>query len=571
VRRFPAAQPSSATGSASARRWIAPLTSMLVVAVAVAGSGLLFPPVAALATAMQSGASRPPGGNFADPVIRQVDIDQPAVVRILTSERGTVDVQLCTRTVTVPLDGSTYDVLLTGSGSFVSASGDILTADHVVDPPNEVVIEYAAFDIANVLDNASNFDPGCRLPIPVTFDDVANGFLDNLLSPHAFNRKSVVWIGTAYSGPLSVSKIKQAPTQPATIVASSSFTEDDLALIHVAMTDTPSIQLDSSTEVQIEDHLTVIGFPGNGDVNDNATNFLTASINTAQVSAIKTGDNGSPLIQVGGNIEHGDSGGPVLNASGHIIGIVSFGGPDPQGETAFLRASNNALTMIQSAGIVTTPGAFQKQWSQAFSDYAATYAGHWHKAAQEMTALAASYPQFGGLTSYLQYAQTAAASEPLPKPRSTGPSMTLVVAVAVGILVLLVGGGAAILYFYLRARRRRRAPGTPTDGNSSPSGGYGVAGPPSYGVAYQPGYGPSGVYGPATGYPPPAPGYGPPPISMPLSGGQAWEGASAEAGACVNGHPLAPGQQMCPWCGAPRVASSMPGVGAPARAPAQES
>lgn len=535
----------------------------------LAGLGpLLLWPGVALAAAAQPGEGRPPGGNFADPVVRQVDIAQPAVVRIETSERATVDVQLCRRAVRLPLNGGTYDVAGTGTGAFVSPNGDILTADHVVDLPDEIVAAFAAVDIANLLNNAGAFDPGCQFPA-VTADEVANGVGYNLLTPHVSNRHSIVWSGTAYTGPLSYSKLSEVPTQDVTVVANSSYTQDDVALIHVDLTDTPSVQLDNSTAVAVEDRLTVIGFPGNGDVNENPTNFLTSSVNEVQVSSIKTGDNGSELIQVGGNVEHGDSGGPAIDAAGHIVGIVSFGGPQLPGDTTFLRASNNALDLMQSHGITTTPGAFQQKWSQAFTDYAAAYPGHWHKAAQEMAALATSYPTFAGLTPYLHYAQVAAASEP----QSTGgfvPSTALEVGAAVGVLVLLLGGGAGILYLYMRGRRRQRMPAASPGGGTPLYAGFAMPAP-RYGAVYPPGYEPSGRYGPPTGYPPPAPGYGPPAVSLPLGGGAGSSGSgsgtgeatgasatSAAMGACVNGHPLSPGQLMCPWCGAPRVHQSVP-------------
>jgi hypothetical protein len=539
-----------------------------MVTLAGLGSVLLWPG-GALAAATQPGGERPPGGNFTDPVVRQVDIAQPAVVRIGTSERATIDVQLCTRAVRLPLNGGTYSVDLTGSGAFVSANGDILTADHVVDPPGEFVAEFAAVDIAELLNNASAFDPGCRFPA-VTADDVANGAADNLLTPHVSSRRSIVWMGTAFSGPVSYSKLSEVPTLDATIVANSSYTQDDVALIHVDLTDTPSIQLDNSTAVAVEDNLIVIGFPGNGDVNENPTNFLTSSVNEVLVSSIKAADNGSELIQVGGNVEHGDSGGPAIDAAGHIVGIVSFGGPDPRGITSFLRASNNALDVMQSHDITTTPGAFQQEWSQAFTDYAATYPGHWHTAAQEMGAIASSYPTFAGLTPYLHYAQVAEASESVSN-GGTVSGTALEVGVAIGVLVLLLGGGAAILYLYMRGRRRQRTPTMLSSGGATSYGGYATPAPP-YGAIYPPGYGPSGRYGPPAGYPPPMQSYGPPAVSLPLGGGAGGSGSgTGEAtGACVNGHPLSPGQPMCPWCGAPRVHQSVPDAVQAARLPTQD-
>ena len=58
-----------------------------------------------------------------------------------------------------------------------------------------------------------------------------------------------------------------------------------------------------------------------------------------------------------------------------------------------------------------TPGSFQKLWSQAFADYAATTPGHWHKAEQEFTQLTQSYPPFQAVQPFLTYAQTQAQTE----------------------------------------------------------------------------------------------------------------------------------------------------------------
>ena len=154
-----------------------------------------------------------------------------------------------------------------------------------------------------------------------------------------------------------------------------------------------------------------MGFPGNGDVNGDPTNLLTPSVNNVSVSALKRNDNGSQLIQVGGNVEHGDSGGPVLDTAGRIVGIVSFGGSDVQGITAFLRSSDSALTLLNGAHIDQTPGAFQKLWQQAFADYVDTTPGHWHTASREMDDLSARYPDFHGADVYRAYADTAAIHE----------------------------------------------------------------------------------------------------------------------------------------------------------------
>src|SRR6202048_4856878 len=63
-----------------------------------------------------------PGGNVADPVVRAVDIAQPAVVRIITQVDGKLVVHFASGDVTFPRDGSNgYPLALSGSGTFISA------------------------------------------------------------------------------------------------------------------------------------------------------------------------------------------------------------------------------------------------------------------------------------------------------------------------------------------------------------------------------------------------------------------------------------------------------------------
>ena len=168
------------------------------------------------------------------------------------------------------------------------------------------------------------------------------------------------------------------------------------------------------------------------------------------------------MIQVGGNVEHGDSGGPALDNHGTIVGIVSFGASG-QGSTSFLQASNSASSLIQSLGLNTTPGSFQKAWNQAFTDYASNTPGHWHKAQIEFEQIAANYPQFKAVKPYLDYATAQAKIEKVPQTQpqpSTQPSSTgsPVLNVLTNPLTL-IGAGlvlvAVLLLFGVIALRRR--------------------------------------------------------------------------------------------------------------------
>jgi S1-C subfamily serine protease len=425
-----------------------------------------------------------PGGNVSDPAVRAVDIAKPAVVRIITMLNGQLIVHFTSpaiRDVTFPQSSSGYQIALSGSGTFITANGDILTADHVVNPPQQDLDQFlqqqAAQDVATYMNQVLKANPS------VTADQVTAQLASRQLRSNTQygTPQSRVYLSTAYAGPLSVTDIQNVPSDlyaPVDrIEKQSSFTDKDVAIIHVSnMNDMAMVQLGDSSSVQQQDNLTIIGFPGNGDIAGNsATDLLTPSVNKVFVSSIKTTDTGAPVIQVGGNVEHGDSGGPALDNQGAIVGIVSFGASG-QGSTSFLQASSSASSLIQSLGLNTTPGPFQKAWNQAFTDYSSNIAGHWHKAQIEFEQIAIKYPQFKAVKPYLDYATTQAKIEkvPQPKPQPTTQSASSISQM----LGIIIGVGAVLLAVLLlfgvimfRRRRVKRTPvsTTPASSFNSPS------------------------------------------------------------------------------------------------------
>jgi len=351
-----------------------------------------------------------------DPVKDAVELAQPAVVRIYTSVVGRLLVHFPTGDVEFPQSASGYALTISGSGTFISSHGDILTADHLITPPSQVFADVAATDVTNYVNQHGIY--GMQLSVDQVNLALASG---QIRSDAVYRSKSSeVYLSTSYTGPLSATSLQALPTAIHQTVDSveeeSSFDQKDVAIVHAPFSDMPAVSLADSSQVQPLDNLTVVGFPGNGDVSDRPTNLLTSSVNSVTVSSIKTTDSGAPVIQIGGNVEHGDSGGPALDESGRIVGIVSFGISDgSSGATSFLQASNSAQTLIEEVRLNTAPGVFEKDWSQAYSDYEGTTPGHWHKAARELAQLEAAYPLFQAVTPYLLTARAQSATERLPQ------------------------------------------------------------------------------------------------------------------------------------------------------------
>jgi S1-C subfamily serine protease len=447
------------TGKRRYRWYKACLLGMLCLALAGIGGLVVNVPAAH--------ADGVPGGNISDPVVHAVDVAKPAVVRIITVVVGQLTVSFSNgQNVTFPLtpqDGANgYPLALSGTGAFISAHGDILTADHVVNPPKSDLDSFlqqtAAPDIANYINQKLN--PAQPATADGVTQELAGGQLQS--SSQYQQPQSRVYLSTDFTGPLTAPDFQSIPASQFAdvdqIEQQSLTSQEDVAIIHVSnMNNMPMLQLGNSSSVQEQDQLTIIGFPGNGDVGNSATDLLTSSINQVLVSSIKTTDAGAPVIQVGGNVEQGDSGGPALDSNGQVVGIVSFGVADTSGSTSFLQASNSAKTLITAAGINTTPSPFQKAWNQAFNDYSSQSAGHWHKAAQEFQQIATQFPSFASVTQFEQYAAQQAKTEKVTSPGAGGvlsasSSSTFYIIIGVVALLIIVLGCGWII-----ASRRKPA------------------------------------------------------------------------------------------------------------------
>src|SRR6266702_2457663 len=425
-----------------------------------------------ISTTTTTYAAGRPGGNVTDPVVRAVDIAEPAVVRIITTVGGHLTVHFSnTSNITFPQSGSGYPLQLSGSGTFITAHGDILTADHVINPPHDQALsqfldDQAAKDVAAYIN--LNAKSGSQVSVDQIDQELKSGSLQS--APTYDPATSEVFLNTTYTGPLSATDLSSLPFQLHAAVdrieKESSFNQKDVAVVHVKMNDMASVQLGDSGSVQQQDQLTIIGFPGNGDVSDLPTDLLTASVNTISVSSTKTTNTGAQVIQVGGNVEHGDSGGPALDSNGAVVGIVSFGlvNSGSPGGTSFLQASSSARDLVQSLNLNTAPGAFQQTWSKAMTDYASNAPGHWHKAQQEFEQIAAKYPLFKGVTSYLTYTQEQAKTEKLPSTTSpaTRPAPTNTLAayaawIIGGVIVLILLLALLSMVFFFRRRKTNAA------------------------------------------------------------------------------------------------------------------
>src|SRR5438270_8235013 len=154
-----------------------------------------------------------PGGNIADPGVRAVDIARPAVVRIITFINGTLTVHFPSGDATFPQNGGNgYQLVLSGSGTFITAHGDILTADHVVSPPTSDLDSFlqqtAAPDVASYMNQTLHANP--QVSAAQVTQELASGQPGSM--SHYTTPQSSVYLSTSFTGPLSAPNFQSIPS-----------------------------------------------------------------------------------------------------------------------------------------------------------------------------------------------------------------------------------------------------------------------------------------------------------------------------------------------------------------------
>ena len=390
---------------------------------------------------------------------RGVALALPAMVRIATIYQGQLTYTTADgSSVTFPQDGGTYPLMVSGTGAFISGTGDVLTASSAVsasdDTLNLLLAQRAAPDIAQALNDAQ---PGQT----VTAADILTQLLADPNSWQASTQEtqSVLYLSSQYSGPTQADSVDNLQSYPLTVVAQSSSdqsVDNDLTILHVdGLRDLPTIPLGNATQVYQGDTLTIIGYPSSADLPQSdgsidPNNFITASVQTVTVSSFKTNPDGSQLIQVDGDVEQGDGGAPALNADGQLVGIVSLaaGGGNGAGQASFLHTANDAQDLVRQAKVSMAQDTFDTRWATAYDACASSAPGHWHTAYSQFTQIARHYPNFKGVQPYVTYTRAQSAHEP-----ATGINLPAWALVLLVVVVLAVVGA---VFLMLRRQRQRR-------------------------------------------------------------------------------------------------------------------
>lgn len=96
----------------------------------------------------------------------------------------------------------------------------------------------------------------------------------------------------------------------------------DLVILKVDGRNLESLSLDSTSALQVGDHVVAIGNPLG----------LGGTVSDGIVSAIRSDEEGKTWIQTTAPVSHGNSGGPLLNMHGKVVGVITRGVNPEEGQ-----------------------------------------------------------------------------------------------------------------------------------------------------------------------------------------------------------------------------------------------
>jgi S1-C subfamily serine protease len=216
----------------------------------------------------------------------------------------------------------------------------------------------------------------------------------------------------------------------------------DVSIIKIEVKNAPILKLGKSDSVQLQDHITVVGYPAAADTDVlDKKSQLEASITDGKVSARKNAQDGSPVLQVSAPATHGNSGGPVLNDKGEVIGMLTFRGDTVNGQEvsgfSFVVPASTMQEFVKQAGATNQESAVDKAYREGLELY---WQNEYSAAIKKFETVKALYPQHSEVEKLTRDSQQAIAEG---KERSSAGGIIVIL----GFLFMVgLAGGAAFLF-----------------------------------------------------------------------------------------------------------------------------
>lgn len=415
---------------------------------------------------------------------------KPAVVRIIDGAAGKIWFQ------PPGSAGQAFDVsaIGLGSGFFISSSGYIATNAHVVTMTHDgedKAKQALFFQMVQQIGKMIGKDPRT----------LNTNYIDQYSQLQSFQLFHHVIIPDGSAFPFEI-KQYGAPT------GEGNDQGKDVAVIKIEVRNAPILKLADSDKVQLQDHVTVLGYPGAADTFNSGLlsgkSALEATINDGKISARKTASSGAPIFQTSTPATHGNSGGPVLNDAHEVIGLLTFRGDTVNGQEvsgfSFIVPSNTVMEYVKSAGATNEVGPTDTIFREGLGLYWDQY---YSSAIPKFEEVKRLFPQHSEVDRLVQSSQQAKAEG---KEKSNVGVWIIVVVVIVLLLILLLIIIIVAAIVISKKRKKARAAGAAPathDGKGHR--------PPTPAPAHAPPAPPAPVRSPAAHSPAPPP---PPPHVM---------------------------------------------------------
>jgi len=381
---------------------------------------------------------------------------KPAVVRIVDGAVGQYMLQL-------PNDQlRTFNVssISLGSGFFISSNGYIATNAHVVSTTKEgeqKTKEVLFWQMVQQIAQALNRDPR-------TFSRSDINHLNQYSELQNFQKVHHVIIPDGTALPFEI-KQYGAPT------GEGADQGKDVAVVKIEVRNAPVLKLADSDKVQLQDHVTVIGYPGAADTFSSGLlsqkSALEATINDGKISARKQAASGAPILQTSAPATHGNSGGPVLNDASEVIGLLTFRGDTVNNQEvsgfAFIVPSNTVMEYVKSAGASNVEGPTDTLFREGLDYY---WNDYYSAAIPKFEEVKRLFPQHSEVDRLVQSSQQAKSEG---KEKSSFPFWLVAVIVVVLLLLVLLIIIIVAAVLIAKKRKKKAVPPAPAGGKAFPT------------------------------------------------------------------------------------------------------
>ncbi len=347
---------------------------------------------------------------------------KPAVVRILDGAFGQI--------LFAPpgISPQVYNVqaVALGSGFFISSNGYIATNAHVVSMTHDgedKMKQILFYQMVQQIGQQYGKDPR----------SLNTQFIDQHSQLQSFQLVHHVIIPDGSAFPFEI-KQYGAPT------GEGNDQGKDVSIIKIEVKNAPILKMADSDKVQLQDHVTVIGYPGAADTFNSgllsSKSSLEATINDGKISAKKQATSGAPILQTSTAATHGNSGGPVLNDANEVIGLLTFRGDTINGQEvsgfSFIVPSNTVMEYVKSAGTTNEMGPTDNLYREGLGYYWDQY---YSSAIPKFEEVKRMFPQHSEVDRLVQSSQQAKAEG---KEKSSFPVWIVVVIVIVLLVILFL-------------------------------------------------------------------------------------------------------------------------------------